>query len=239
MPRLRPMPAVVPPRRELAQFGARWAALGNRLSRSKPFSSGQLGNVIDHTVGHALAEMLGGIPVMKPKGGSLTPPGANVVEVGPMRVEGGIRPQNFDVGYRPSGYGVRFAFDSKTLNDTKSVGKNWQNMVNDIATEAATVHSVFEDAVVGFIIAVPFPCINDRRRTQMIGIFENLARRVNTSDQHYLAEAISFVLWNPSTGTINSRYPPPDSPLRIEKFSTFVERSYRDRFDGRPPHDTD
>lgn len=232
------MPPLVIPRRELIDFGKQWKLRGGRLSRSKPYSSGQLGNVIDHTVGHALAEMLGGLPIMKPKGGSFNPPAANVVEVGPMRVDGGIRPQNFDAGYRPSGYGVRIAFDSKTLNDTKSVGKNWQNMVNDIATEAATVHSVYEDAVVGFIIAVPFPCINKRRRTQMIKIFENIARRVNTADQHYLVEAISFVIWYPSTGKISAKYPPPDSVLRIEKFSTFVERAYRNRFDGRPPHDT-
>lgn len=66
----------------------------------------------------------------------------NCVEIGPVRVEGGIRPQNFDAGYRPiidQVLDVRFAFDSKTLNDTKSVGKNWLNMVNDIATESATV----------------------------------------------------------------------------------------------------
>lgn len=160
-----------------------------------------------------------------------------------MRVEGGIRPQNFDVGYRPTGVfgsGVRFAFDSKTLNDTTSVGKNWQNMVNDIATEAATVHSVYPEAVVGFMIAVPIPCLQHdlRRRTQMIQVFERLARRRSSADQHYLAEAISFVLWNPVDGTVDQQHPPPDSILRIEKFSSLVEHAYRDRFDNRPPHDT-
>jgi hypothetical protein len=108
------------------------------LSRTPPQSSGQLGNLIDHTVGYALAEMLGGIPIGKPNSRLLTPPMPNCVEVGPARIEGGIRHQNFDVAYRPTGFepeGVRFAFDSKTLNDTKSVMKNWQNMVNDIATK--------------------------------------------------------------------------------------------------------
>src|SRR5437764_2059834 len=125
MPKLRAMPPIIIPRTELAVFGRTWAGLGCRLSRTPPQSSGQLGNLIDGTVGHALAEMLGGIPVAKPKAMSLTPPMPNCVEVGPMRVEGGIRPQNFDAGYRPAGVtpsGVRIAFDSKTLNDTKSVG---------------------------------------------------------------------------------------------------------------------
>ena len=236
------MPPIVIPQAELAVFGRTWHANGMCLSRTPPQSSGQLGNLIDWTTGHALAEILGGIPVAKPKARSLVPPMPNCVEVGPMRVEGGIRPQNFDVGYRPMGFtpeGVRFAFDSKTLNDTKSVGKNWQNMVNDIATEAATVHSVHPNAVVGFIIAVPFPCISDRRRDQMIKIFENLAQRNNPADQHYLAEAISFVIWNPDDGTIHPDHPDPDSRIRIEKFSTFVERAYRSRFENLPPHDTD
>lgn len=233
------MPGIVIPQDELAVFGDTWERMGRCLSRTPPQSSGQLGNLIDYTVGHALAEMLGGIPTAKPKLRSLTPPMPNCVEIGPMRVEGGIRPQNFDVGYRPTGYGVRFAFDSKTLNDTKSVGKNWQNMVNDIATEAATVHSVYPNAVVGFIIVVPFPCINERRRNQMIQIYENLAQRNNPADQHYLAEAISFVIWNPEDGSIRSDYPPPDSRIRIEKFSTLVERAYRSRFEDQPPHDTD
>ena len=53
-----------------------------------------------------------------------------MVEVGPVRVIGGVRPQNFDVGYRPDA--IRFAFDSKSLNDRESIGKNWQNMINDL-----------------------------------------------------------------------------------------------------------
>jgi hypothetical protein len=236
------MPPIVIPQSELAVFGQRWEMNGMCLSRTAPQSSGQLGNLIDGTVGHALSEMLGGIPVAKPNSRSLVPPMANCVEVGPMRVEGGIRPQNFDVGYRPTGFtpeGVRFAFDSKTLNDTKSVGKNWQNMVNDIATEAATVHSVYPDAVVAFMIAVPFPCINARRRAQMIALFERLAQRNNPADQHYLAEAISFVIWNPEDGSIHPDWPDPDSRVRIEKFSTLVERAYRSRFEDLPPHDRD
>lgn len=66
------------------------------------------------------------------------------MEVGPTRVIGGIRPQNFDVAYRPDG--VRFAYDSKTLNSRNSLGKNYQNMLNDLGTEAATVHIRFPSA---------------------------------------------------------------------------------------------
>ena len=97
------------------------------------------GYVFDDAFGSAIAEMLGNIPVVEPNGRSLIPPQVDCVEVGTTRIVGGIRPQNFDAAYRPDG--PRIVFDSKTLNDAKSIGKNWQNMVNDPATEAATVHT--------------------------------------------------------------------------------------------------
>lgn len=104
---------------------------------------------IDVEFARALAVMLGGIRVERPSSNALIPPLADCVEVGSVRIIGGIRPQNFDVAYRPDG--PRVVFDSKTLNDLKSVGKNWQNMVNDLATEAATVHTRFPYALVAFI----------------------------------------------------------------------------------------
>lgn len=68
----------------------------------------------DRAVGRALAAMLG-VKVEKPLNNlALLTPKPNCVEVGPTRVIGGIRPQNFDVAYRPDG--VRFAHDSKTPN---------------------------------------------------------------------------------------------------------------------------
>ena len=74
-----------------------------------------------------------------------------------MTIVGGIRKQNYDVAYRPDG--VRFAFDSKTLNVADSMGKNWQNMVNDLATEASTVHTRFPMAVVAFLVLIPVPAL--------------------------------------------------------------------------------
>lgn len=232
MQKLQKMPPVVIPQNELAVFGETWHERGGSLSRTPPQSSSQLGGLIDKTVGEALAVMLGNIPIVKPNSRSLTASHKNCVEVGPVRVAGGIRNQNFDVGYRPDE--IRFAFDSKTLNDTKSVGKNWQNMVNDIATEATTVHCIFPNAVVAFIIAVPFPCINQRRRAEMIDVFERLARRTSPTDQSHLAEAISFVLWNPEDGSISNEYPALDSHIRIEKFSSLVEAAYVSRYGDKP-----
>jgi len=156
------------------------------------------------------------------------------VEVGPVRIIGGVRPQNFDVGYRPDG--VRFAFDSKTLNDTKSVGKNWQNMINDLATEATTVHSRFPHAVVAFMVIIPTPCLSSSRRLAMIETLERLSRRVGVSDPDYMAEAISFVLWEPGDGSLSDVFPSMESPLRFEKFSSFVEAAYVSRYKGLPPH---
>ncbi len=124
MAKLVTMPPLVLPQEDLAQFGVTWTANGGSLSRTPPQSSGELGRVFDTAVGDALAAMLGGVPVVTPNSNALTPALPDCVEVGPVRIIGGVRPQNFDVGYRPDG--VRFAFDSKTLNDAKSVGKNWQ-----------------------------------------------------------------------------------------------------------------
>ncbi len=156
------------------------------------------------------------------------------VEVGPVRVIGGVRPQNFDVGYRPDG--VRFAFDSKTLNDAASVKKNWQNMVNDLATEATTVHSRFPHAVVAFMVVIPTPCLVEPQRSAIIETLERLARRASVEDSDYMAEAISLVLWNPENGSLNDNIPSSSSPLRIEKFSGYVETAYINRYKGLPPH---
>ncbi len=166
------MPRVAINQAELARFGSTWTNNGGNLSRTPPYSSGDLGKLFDNAVGKALAVMLGGIPITTPNQNSLTPPSADCVEVGPVRVIGGVRPQNFDVGYRPDG--VRFAFDSKTLNDTKSIGKNWQNMINDLATEATTVHSRFPHAVVAFMVIYPAPCLSSVLRKATIETLERL-----------------------------------------------------------------
>ena len=126
----------------------------NRFDRKQSMDFGK--NVLDPAVAKSLAIMLGDIPVLSPKNSnSLLPPEVNCVEVGDTRVIGGIRPQNFDLAYRPDG--LRIAYDSKTLNDFDSVKKNWQNMINDLATEASTVHTRFPYGIVAFLIAIPKP----------------------------------------------------------------------------------
>lgn len=193
------------------------------------------GYTLDTAVGKAMAEMLGGIPVVTPSATALQPSVADCVEVGPVRVVGGVRPQNFDVGYRPDG--VRIAYDSKTLNDTKSVGKNWQNMVNDLATEATTVHSRFISAVVGFIVAMPSPCLMPGARTNaIVGTLTRLGSRRLVDEPLHRAEAISLVSWDPITGLPDPTTPDPASPLRIERFHHDLYEAYHSRFQGLPPH---
>lgn len=204
------------------------------MSRTPPQSSTQLGNLFDAAVGASLATMLGGITVVRPASTALTASLADCVEVGPVRIIGGVRPQNFDVGYRPDG--VRVAFDSKTLNDTDSLRKNWQNMINDLATEATTVHSRFPHAVVAFMVIIPTPCFIEPQRSAMVETLERLARRGGVEEPDYMAEAISLVIWNPDDGRIEPDVPPPTSPLRLEKFSSHVEAAYVSRYKGLPPH---
>jgi hypothetical protein len=232
---LAPMPPVVLPQADLLAFGAKWSANGGRLSRTPPYSSLQLGNVANVAVAQSLAAMLGGIPVVPPiNGNALLPPQPDCVEMGEIRIIGGVRPQNFDVGYRPDG--VRFALDSKTLNDVKSVGKNYQNMINDLATEATTVHSRFPFAVVAFMVLIPTPCLVDPQRSALIGRLESLGQRLNIDDPFHLSEANALVVWDPESGTINREIPAPDSVIRIESFCSRVQRLYFSRYQGLPPH---
>lgn len=228
------MPPVTVEQADLARFGETWRDNGGRLSRTPPQSSSQLGAVFDSAVGSSVAAMLGGIPVVRPTATALTASLVDCVEVGPVRIIGGVRPQNFDVGYRPDG--VRFAFDSKTLNDTDSLRKNWQNMINDLATEATTVHSRFPHAVVGFMVIIPTPCFIEPQRSAMIETLERLARRSSVEDPAYMAEAISLVVWNPVDGAIENEVPPPASPLRLERFASQIEAAYVSRYKGLPPH---
>lgn len=227
------MPAISIDERELTGFGSQWTTNAGALSRTPPFSSGRLGQLFDRAVGDALATMLGGIPIVTPSASALVASQPDCVEVGPVRVVGGVRPQNFDVGYRPDG--LRFAFDSKTLNDKKSIGKNWQNMINDLATEATTVHSRFPYAVVAFMVVLPKPALG-AGLSAILGTLERLGGRRLVDEPEHRAEAMSLVVWDPNTGSIDPALPDPTSPLRIERFSGFVEQNYVDRYKGLPPH---
>lgn len=233
MAKLQTMPPISISQTDLAAFGETWKNNGDSLSRTPPNSSSQLGNLFDSAVGLSLSIMLGRIPIVRPASTALSV-ASECVEVGPVRVIGGVRPQNFDVGYRPDG--VRFAFDSKTLNDATSVKKNWQNMINDLATEATTVHSRFPHALVAFMVVIPTPCLVEPQRAAIIETLERLARRTSVADPDYMAEAISLVLWNPDDGSIDPVMPLPESPLRLERFPTTIESIYINRYKGLPPH---
>jgi hypothetical protein len=232
------MPDLVLPADELRAFGKQWIDNGKKLSRSAPHSSIQLGNLVDENVAAALAVMLGDISVrnVSARGANqLYPPEADCVERGEVAIVGGIRKQQFDVAYRPDG--ARFAFDSKTLNDADSVGKNWQNMVNDLATEAATVHTRFPMAVVGFVVLIPAPAAR-AALDAMTWRLDGLGSRTDEHGPAHIAEAMCLAIWEPSSGKVSPKLPDPalHPGLRIENFSRKIEDAYRMRFAGSPPH---
>ena len=233
MPALKPMPQLELPNDIFQEFGELWLSNGGRFTRKESMDFGKL---LDDAVGAAMSKMLGDIEVTVPNSTQLLPSVPDTVEVGPVRIVGGVRPQNFDVGYRPDG--VRIAFDSKTLNDDDSVGKNWQNMINDLATEATTVHSRFPSAVVGFIVCIPLPCLEDNasRASAILGTLTRLGGRTLVSEPAHRAEALSLVLWDPKTGEIDTRIPGASSPLRLEKFHEQMFETYLERYQGLPPH---
>lgn len=227
---------------ELRKWGKRWQDTTNeetgKSKRANCFDRQQSVNFasfIDVAFADTLAVMLGNIPVKKPKGNTLLPPQSDCVEVGPVRIIGGIRPQNFDAAYRPDG--PRIVFDSKTLNDLKSVGKNWQNMVNDLATESATVHTRFPYALVAFIVVIPKSALGSKQEADIIRTLERLGSRDDVLDQAHLAEALSLVVWDPYTGNIDPEIPNSASTLRIEKFSRSLHPHYVNRYKRLPPHD--
>ena len=242
MPNIARMPRIEISSAELRTWGELWLSDHNpetgKDKKVNSFDRHQAVNFasfIDMTFGHALAEMLGGVPIEVPSATSLLPTQPDCVEVGPTRIIGGIRPQNFDVAYRPDG--PRVAFDSKSLNEFKSVGKNWQNMVNDLGTEAATVHTRYPYAIVAFAVIIPAPALGEKQQHDIIRTLERLGTRKDVLDQHHLAEAISLIVWDPETGEILPDIPGEDSNLRIEVFSDRIWPHYHDRYKGLPPHD--
>lgn len=248
---LREMPAIVLDVESLKAWGHLWlGAVGSPKKQRKKSDPVELtvkkencfdkkqgmdfGNVFDSAFGDALSKMLGNT-VAKPIDNSLLPPAADVVEVGKTRVVGGIRPQNYDAAYRPDG--PRVVYDSKTLNDTSSIRKNWQNMINDLATEASTVHTRFPYCIVCFIVALPRPALQYAQEQALIRTLDRLGSREDELDQHHLAEAISLVIWNPEDGTIDENSPPKDSRLRIETMNERIYSAYKDRYRNLPPHE--
>jgi hypothetical protein len=236
------MPQVTIPENQLREWGAKWLSSENsdtgKPKKPNSFDRHQSVNFatfIDKAVADSLSKMLGGVPVVSGSSTKLIPSQADCVEMGPARIIGGVRPQNFDVAYRPDG--VRIAFDSKTLNDLKSVGKNWQNMVNDLATEAATVHTRFPYAIVAFMVVIPEPALGVKQKADIVRTLERLATRRDVLNQSHLAEAIALIIWDPATGKISPALPEKNSILRLEKFSELLYPQYLNRYKGLPPHD--
>ena len=242
MAELKKMPQIQVDTIKLRRWCARWLSGKNdENGQEKPENcfdrqqSVNFASFIDLAFGEAISKMLGNIDIVVPVGNSLLPSRSDIVEVGPVRIVGGVRPQNFDAAYRPDG--PRIVFDSKTLNEEKSIGKNWQNMINDLGTEATTVHTRFPYSLVVFFVVLPKPALNSKQEKDLIRTLERLGTRKSVLDQPHLAEAISMVVWDPQTGAIDENIPNRTSHLRLESINTTIEAIYYDRYKGLPPHD--
>lgn len=231
MASLQTMPQIIIDASKLAEYGKIWLGAdgANKPKKANCFDKKQgmdFGKkVFDPAVAKALSVMLGNIPIKAPiSSNSLLPPDPDCVEIGDTRVIGGVRPQNFDIAYRPDG--LRIAYDSKTLNDFDSIKKNWQNMINDLATEATTVHTRFPYAIAAFLVAIPKPALDTSQQYDIIRTLERLGNRKSILNQNHLAEVISLVVWDPEDGTIDPSIPAPSSNLRIDKFSSILYPIY-------------
>lgn len=193
------------------------------------------GKELDPIIGNAIAQMLGDISVKAPLNqNALLPPDPDCVEVGDTRIIGGVRPQNFDMAYRPDG--VRIAYDSKTLNDAESIKKNWQNMINDVAAEATTLHTRFRYALALFLVVIPEQALNTTQAEGIIRTLERMNERFSVEEENHKAESIALVVWDAETGNISKTIPDMNSSLRIEKYAKRIEEVYLSRYKGLPPH---
>lgn len=87
-------------------------------------------------------------------------------------------------------------------------------MINDLATEATTVHSRFPSAVLGFIVVIPAPCLPaGSLANALIGTLTRLGGRTLVDEASHRAEALSLILWDPTTGQVSPTVPDPTSPL--------------------------
>lgn len=125
-------------------------------------------------------------------------------------------------------------YDSKTLNERKSIGKNWQNMINDLSTDATTVHTRFPMCIVAFIVAVPRPALDRAQERDLVRTLARLGTRSGVLDQAHLAEAIALVVWNPTDGSIAADVPPRDTNLRIEDMHARINDAYLARYANLP-----
>jgi hypothetical protein len=242
------MPRIEVDQHALKEWGNIWLGLQGSITKkgaqtdkkSFRFDRKQgmdFGVVFDRVFAQSLAIMLGGVPVLEPENDSLLPPHPNCVEIGKTRIVGGIRPQNYDAAYRPDG--PRIVYDSKTLNDQKSIGKNWQNMINDLATEATTVHTRFPFCIVCFFVILPRPALQPPQERAIIRTLERLGSRGDELDQHHLAEAIALIVWNPIDGSIDPNVPPTGSNLRLDTMHQRIHPAYVDRYKNLPPHEAE
>ena len=131
---------------------------------------------------------------------------------------------------------MRFAFDSKTLNDRKSVAKNYQNMINDLATEATTVHSRFPFAVVAFIVVIPAPCLVEPQNSALIGTLERLGGGSVSTNR-----IRSPRRWRSWCGIRQPARCVPTGRRRTRASASSGSQSrstrvYRSRYKGLPPH---
>jgi len=112
-------------------------------------------------------------------------------------------------------------------------------MVNDLATEASTVHTRFPYCIVAFVVILPRPALQAAQERALIRTLERLGSRGDELDQNHLAEAISLCVWDPDSGTIDPNSPPKDSILRIETMPDRIYPAYLDRYKNLPPHEAE
>lgn len=158
---------------------------------------------------------------------------------GEREVGGGLRSVKADVSEVSLIDGLRLAVEIKPVH--LAVGRAIWNRFGDIRTFAVNIHLKFPFAVVGGILTVP---TEERLRSgvdsewrptsevvsRAVGRFMRAGGRRTEGDAPHLLEGIAVVAFDPRTGLVDRRIPPPGSGLRWEEFVAAVADTYGARF---------
>jgi hypothetical protein len=155
---------------------------------------------------------------------------------GERTVSGALRTVKADVSEFHQLDGLRLAIELKPV--LLAVGRAIWNRFGDIRTFAVNLHLKFPFAVVGGIM--PIPTYEEeggvRRSTtplvgRLISRLERAGGRETEGDAPHLLEGIGVVVFDPDNASFLPDLPPPDSPLRWNRFLDTLARAYEARFE--------
>jgi hypothetical protein len=176
---------------------------------------------------------------------ALSDPGLEFAPGSEITVIGGFRRQQIDVvgggvqTFTWSGRGrrvialpfdgIRIAIEAKSLNTRESIGKNYNNMIMDIAATALNIHMRYPMACVGIVVALSADA-NRNHVDAIVQVLESLNERTKADEPFHLYESCGLFLYDCATETANREVPAPTSSVHMDQFIQRIVDVYRLRY---------